>query len=126
MTDALATQHYHPERPLTAIRSIGKWTLTGLVINCIIGSAIFGLPSILSRMLGTASPLAMIIAALMMSVIMACAIEVSSHFSDTGWLGVIRVMWPACPARVSSDGQRLLIDHAPAVASVQMGAGLAG
>jgi hypothetical protein len=41
------------------------------------------------------------------------------------WLSLIRVMWPACPAKVSSDGQRLLIDHAPAVASVQMGSGVA-
>jgi hypothetical protein len=31
------------------------------------------------------------------------------------WLGVIRAMWPQCPARVSKDGQSLLIDHAPAV-----------
>ena len=31
------------------------------------------------------------------------------------WLGVIRAMWPQCPARVSQNGQSLLIDHAPAV-----------
>ena len=31
------------------------------------------------------------------------------------WLGVIRAMWPQCPARVSRDGQTLVIDHAPAV-----------
>jgi hypothetical protein len=42
------------------------------------------------------------------------------------WLKVIRVMSPGCPAEVSSDGQRLLIDHAPAVASVQMGSDVAG
>ncbi len=42
------------------------------------------------------------------------------------WLKVIRVMWPACPAKVSSDGRRLLIDHAPAIASSQMKSGIAG
>jgi hypothetical protein len=42
------------------------------------------------------------------------------------WLGVIRAMWPSCPARVSSDGDRLLIDHAPAVAAVQSRVGLVG
>jgi APA family basic amino acid/polyamine antiporter len=69
---------------VSSIRSIGKWTLTGVVVNCIIGSAIFGLPSVLSRMLGPASPLAMIAAAFLMSIIMVCAIEVSSRFSEAG------------------------------------------
>ena len=31
------------------------------------------------------------------------------------WLRTIRVMWPECPARISSDGQGLVIQHAPAV-----------
>jgi hypothetical protein len=31
------------------------------------------------------------------------------------WLGTIRVIWPGCPARISSDGQSLAIDHALAV-----------
>jgi proline iminopeptidase len=39
------------------IRSIGKFTLTALVINAIIRSGIFGLPSELTRLLGRASPL---------------------------------------------------------------------
>jgi hypothetical protein len=40
------------------------------------------------------------------------------------WLRLIRVMWPQCPARVSSDGRDLIIDHAPAVG--QMSARWAG
>jgi len=66
------------------VRSIGRWALTGLVINGIIGSGIFGVPRELTRLLGRASPLAMILAALIMAVIMAPIAEVASQFSDPG------------------------------------------
>ncbi|HEX9120565.1 MAG TPA: APC family permease [Terriglobales bacterium] len=66
------------------VRSIGRWTMTALVINCIIGGGIFGLPGELTRLLGRASPLAMIFAALGMAVIMACVAEVASQFSEPG------------------------------------------
>ena len=33
------------------------------------------------------------------------------------WLETIRVMWPECPARISADGDRLLIGPATAVLS---------
>ncbi len=66
------------------VRSIGRWALAGLVINCIIGSGIFGIPSELIRRLGQASPLAMIAAGLAMATIMACYAEVASQFSAPG------------------------------------------
>lgn len=66
------------------VRSIGRWTMTALVINSIIGSGIFGVPSELTRLLGRASPLAMIFAAMGMAVIMACIAEVASQFSEPG------------------------------------------
>jgi len=31
------------------------------------------------------------------------------------WLGNIRALWPECPARISSDGQSIMVKHAPAV-----------
>ena len=62
------------------IRSIGKWTLTALVINAIIGSGIFGLPSELTRLLGRASPLAMLAAAFAMATMILCMAEVASQF----------------------------------------------
>ncbi len=37
---------------MTFVRSIGRWTMTALVINCIIGSGIFALPGELNRLLG--------------------------------------------------------------------------
>ena len=44
------------------VRVIDRWTMTALVINCIIGSGIFGVPSELTRLLGRAGPLAMLVA----------------------------------------------------------------
>ena len=66
------------------VRSIGRWAMTGLVINCIIGSGIFGVPGELNRLLGRASPVAMILAALVMACIMAPTAEVASQFSEPG------------------------------------------
>jgi len=69
---------------MTLVRSIGRWTMTALVINCIIGIGIFGLPGELTRLLGRASPIAMVFGALGMAIIMACFAEVASQFSETG------------------------------------------
>jgi basic amino acid/polyamine antiporter, APA family len=69
---------------MTFVRSIGRWAMTALVINCIIGGGIFGLPGELTRLLGRASPFAMILAALGMAVIVSCFAEVASQFSEPG------------------------------------------
>ncbi len=69
---------------MTFIRSIGRWALTGLVINASIGSGIFGVPGELMHLLGRASPIAIVFAALGMAVIMAAIAEVASQFSDPG------------------------------------------
>lgn len=66
------------------VRSIGRWAMTALVVNCIIGSGIFGVPSELSRLLGRASPIAMLVAGAAMAIIMACFAEVASQFSEPG------------------------------------------
>jgi amino acid transporter len=64
---------------MALIRAIGRWALTGLVINYIIGGAIFGLPGELSRLLGRASPLAMIAGAIAIGIFMACAAEAAAN-----------------------------------------------
>jgi amino acid transporter len=69
---------------MALVRSIGRGAMTALVINCIIGSGIFGVPSELARLLGRASPLAMLVAAAAMALIMACFAEVASQFSTPG------------------------------------------
>ena len=66
------------------IRSIGRWTMAALVINCIIGGGIFGLPGELNRLLGRASPIAVIFATLGVVIIMASVAEVASQFSEPG------------------------------------------
>jgi APA family basic amino acid/polyamine antiporter len=69
---------------MALVRSIGRWTMTALVVNTIIGSGVFGLPAELTRLLGPASPIAIIVAAVTVAVIMACTAEVASKFSEPG------------------------------------------
>ena len=66
------------------VRAIGRWTLTALVINAIIGSGIFGLPMQVAQLLGSAAPIAYLLAAAGMGVIMACFAEVASQFREAG------------------------------------------
>ena len=72
----------HESRGL--IRAMGRWTLTALVINSIIGSGIFGLPSVVAGYLGRQSPLAYLVAAAGIGVVIACFAEVASQFGAAG------------------------------------------
>jgi amino acid transporter len=58
--------------------------MTALVVNSIIGNSIFGLPGELTRLLGRASPLAMVAAGLIVAMIVACMAEVASQFTEAG------------------------------------------
>jgi amino acid transporter len=69
---------------MALVRAIGRVGLTALVVNCIIGTSIFGMPGEVYRQLGRASPLAMVAGALCMAVFIACAAEVGSQFSAAG------------------------------------------
>ena len=44
------------------VRAIGRWSLTALVVNSVIGSGVFGLPSTVAGLLGKFSPLAVLLA----------------------------------------------------------------
>jgi amino acid transporter len=66
------------------VRAIGRWSLAALMINCIIGSGIFGLPSVISGLVGNASPFAWLCAAAATGLIMACFAEVASRFDRSG------------------------------------------
>ena len=66
------------------VRAIGRWSLTALAINTIIGSGIFGLPDDIARRVGPAAPLAYILAALGMGIVMGCFAEVASQFPQSG------------------------------------------
>jgi amino acid transporter len=64
---------------------MGRWTLAALVVNAIVGSGIFGLPSVVARLLGrAASPWAWIVGAVGNGVIMLCFAEVASRFTRAG------------------------------------------
>jgi amino acid transporter len=69
---------------MALVRAIGRGGLTALVVNCIIGAGIFGMPGEVYRQLGRASPFAMVAGALCMAVFIACAAEVGSQFSEAG------------------------------------------
>jgi len=69
---------------MALIRTIGRWSLTALVINSIIGSGIFGLPSVVSGRVGRLAPIAYFIAGAGMAVISGCLAEVASQFRETG------------------------------------------
>jgi basic amino acid/polyamine antiporter, APA family len=66
------------------VRVIGRWSLAALVINSIIGSGIFGLPSPAAALLGTRSPFAVLLAGAAVAPIIACYAEVSSYFTQAG------------------------------------------
>ena len=68
----------------TLVRVMGRWTVTALVINAILGSSIFGLPSVIARSLGPASAGAWVIGAVGNAVIIVCFAEVASRFTQAG------------------------------------------
>jgi basic amino acid/polyamine antiporter, APA family len=66
------------------LRSVGRWGMIALMVNCVIGSGIFGIPGELIAILGRASPLAMLAAGLGMTVFVLCFAEVAAQFADSG------------------------------------------
>ena len=66
------------------IRAIGRWALTAAVINSVIGSGVFGLPSALAGFAGAWSPLTVLIAGCGIFVIVLCFAEVGCRFDEAG------------------------------------------
>jgi amino acid transporter len=66
------------------IRAIGRWALTAAVINSVIGSGVFGLPSTLAGFAGAWSPVTVLIAGAGILVIVMCFAEVASRFDGAG------------------------------------------
>ena len=75
---------HHTRSTEGLVRAIGRWSMAALVVNCIIGSGVFGLPSVLANLLGRASIAAVLMAAVAVGIIMACFAEVASRFAQTG------------------------------------------
>ena len=68
------------------VRTIGRWSLTALMVNSIIGVSIFRLPSLLAEKIGAYSPLSCLAAGAGILIIAGCIAEVSSRYEETGGL----------------------------------------
>ena len=68
----------------TLIRAIGRWALTAAVVNSVIGSGVFGLPSTVAGFAGAWSPVTVLIAGTGIFVIVLCFAEVGSRFDEPG------------------------------------------
>ena len=66
------------------VRGIGRWDLTAIVINTIIGAGIFGLPSKVFAQIGSYSLFAFVACAVIVGFVVLCHAEVASRFSATG------------------------------------------
>src|ERR671912_1214655 len=68
----------------TLRRELGKWDLTAIGVNQVIGSAIFFLPSQVAAQVGTWSPIAFLAIGLASLLVALCFAEVGSRFERTG------------------------------------------
>jgi APA family basic amino acid/polyamine antiporter len=66
------------------VRDLGRWSLAALMLNTMIGSSIFGLPSLIAGHLGKLSPAGYLVAFAGVAVIAACLPEVASQFQEAG------------------------------------------
>ena len=66
------------------VRGVGRWALVALMVNGIVGSGIFGLPSKADGLLGPYALLAYLVCAVIISWVALCLAEVASRFSGTG------------------------------------------
>jgi APA family basic amino acid/polyamine antiporter len=66
------------------VRAIGRWPLTAIVINSVLGSGIFGLPATLAALAGAWSPVTVLVAGISIFVIVLCFAEVGSRFDESG------------------------------------------
>lgn len=74
-------------------RALGRWDLTAIGVNQVIGSAIFLLPADVARQVGPWGPIAFLLVGIASLLIALCFAEVGSRFERTGG--------PYLPARVA-------------------------
>ena len=65
-------------------RELGKWDLTAIGVNQVIGSAVFILPSQIAAQVGNWSPIAFVAVGFASLLVALCFAEVSSRFEGTG------------------------------------------
>jgi amino acid permease len=86
MTNATAQAPFasSAEPSPTLRRELGKWDLTAIGINQVIGSAVFFLPSQVAAQVGSWSPLAFVVIGFASLLVALCFAEVGSRFDRTG------------------------------------------
>lgn len=78
------TSTTQPAGQATLIRGVRRWDLVALMINCIIGAGIFGLPSQIYSLTGAYSLAAFAACGVLVAILAVCYAEVSSRFTETG------------------------------------------
>ena len=66
------------------VRAVGVWALAAGIVNITVGGGIFRLPATVAGSLGTAAPLAYVVCALAMGLIVLCFAEAGSRVALTG------------------------------------------
>jgi amino acid transporter len=66
------------------VRAIGRWSLTAAIVNGVVGSSIFAMPSVVAGLVGTWSPVAVLLGGACIFVIVLCFAEVGSRFDEAG------------------------------------------
>jgi basic amino acid/polyamine antiporter, APA family len=66
------------------LRVVGLVGLTAIALNGVVGAGIFVLPASVFRLVGPASPLAYLVVAVLMGLVVACFAEAGSRFDETG------------------------------------------
>ena len=73
-----------PSSERSLVRAIGTWSLAAGVINITVGGGIFRLPADVARALGAAAPIAYVVCAVAMGLIVLCFAEAGSRVAMTG------------------------------------------
>ena len=66
------------------VRAMGTWALAAGVINVTVGGGIFKLPALVATTLGSAAPIAYVVCAIAMGLLVLCFAEAGSRVSLTG------------------------------------------
>jgi basic amino acid/polyamine antiporter, APA family len=78
-----SSSHRVTARP-SLVRAVGRWSFVAVVVNSVIGSGVFALPSAVAALVGAASPLAVLFAGACVFTIVLCFAEVGSRYDRTG------------------------------------------
>jgi APA family basic amino acid/polyamine antiporter len=70
--------------PSGLVATLGRWDLTTLVVNTVVGGGIFGLPMLVAQLLGASSFAGYLVAAVGIGILVLCFAEVSAQFRSAG------------------------------------------